>query len=65
MLVNITLKLVEETHMQFSFVRSSTRLALKNIASNKKSSSKFKALADGLSQIKNITAKVVDGKILI
>ena len=52
MLVNIILKLVEETPMQFSFVCSSTPLALKNIVNNKKSSSKFKALAEGLSQIK-------------
>ena len=32
----------------------------KNIANNKKLASKFKALADGLSHIKKITAKVTD-----
>ena len=59
-MVNIILKLVEKTPMRYSFVRSSTCLAPKNIANNQKSASKFKALADGLSCIKKITAKVAD-----
>ena len=46
--------------MQYSFVCSSPCLAPKNIENNKKSASKCKALADGLSHIKNITAKVAD-----
>ena len=53
--VNIILKLVEKTPMRYSFVRSSTRLTPRNIANNKKSASKFKALADGLSHIKKIS----------
>ena len=58
--VNIILKLVEKTPMRYSFVHSSTCLAPQNIANNKKSASKFKALVDGLSHIKKITAKVAD-----
>ena len=46
--------------MRYSFVRSFTSLNPKNIANNKKSTSKFKALADGLFHIKKITAKVAD-----
>ena len=51
------LNIVEKTLMRYSFVRSSTCLAPKNIANNKKSASKFMALADGLLHIKKITAK--------
>ena len=58
--VNIILKLVEKTPMRYCFVRSSTCLALKNIANKQKSASKFRALADGLTHIKKITAKVAD-----
>ena len=53
--VNIILKLVEKTSMRYSFVRPSTCLAAKNIANNKKSSSKFKAFADELSHINKIS----------
>ena len=41
----------EKTPMWYSFIRSSTWLALRNIGSNKKSGSKFKALSDGLYHI--------------
>ena len=37
--VNVILKLVEKTPMRYSFVGSSTCLAPKNIANNKKSAS--------------------------
>ena len=46
--------------MWYSFVCSSTCLALKNIAKGKKFASKFKAVACGLSHIKKITAKVAE-----
>ena len=56
--INIILKLVEKTPMQYSFVRSSTCLAPKNIANNKKFVSKFKASADELSHIKKSQLKL-------
>ena len=49
--VNIILKSVEKTPMQYSFVHSSTCLAPKNIANTKKSASKFKVCSDGLFHI--------------
>ena len=57
-MVNAILKSVEKTPMRCSFVPSSTSLAPKNSANNKKSASRFKALADGLSHLKKITVKV-------